>query len=211
MPVIMLVPRPTPVRFLTPVLIPLLLLAPLLWTEACAREIPDAAVTDLWDAPHNLRTIASRESTLFFICDLGVVECREGAVFFESRASSIRDAGMRPAFLFKGKPSEIRTIVLRLELDTQVYIDESGDVIEGLLDPAILPSILLVTPGGIAAEAQGGGESLADNIERFLVAQAGPHEEPVPPPEKKHHPSWKYIATVAAIAGAVILALLIAD
>jgi hypothetical protein len=176
---------------------------------AAAGELPDVEVTDLWDYPENLLSIVAEGTTLVFICDPGVKECREGAVFIDSRARSIREAGARPVMLLRGAAADVRSAALDMHLDTPIYIDEAGDAIDGILDQEILPALILVSPDGTVLDTvYGGGESLAGNIEEIL--RRGSAEPPAPQvagPEKKRSNAWKYALGAAAViaAAAIIL------
>jgi hypothetical protein len=188
----------------------LLLAVAAVCSTALATELPDLEVTDLWDYPENLRDIVARGNTLFFICDPEVKECREGAVFIETRESSIYEAGLKLVLLFQGAPAEVRRAALDMDLDSDIYIDEDGQVIDAILDEGILPAILLVSQDGTVLDAvYGGGESLAGNIDQILQP-----ETPQPPPaqvaqsEKEKSGKWKWaVAAMAVITiGAIILA-----
>lgn len=174
------------------------------------EELPGLEVTDLWDYPESLSTIVAKGTTLFFICDPALKECREGAVFIESRAPGIREAGMRLALLLRGSGPDVRNAALQMDLDTPIYIDEDGRVIDSMLDQEILPALLLASHDGTVIETvYGGGESLAGNLERVLARGA-----PEPPPEKVAEPEkksgrWKYLLGAAAII--VIGILIFAD
>lgn len=174
-----------------------------------AAELPDLEVTDLWDYPENLRSIAADGVTLFFICDPGVKECREGAVFIENRTESIRDAGAELVLLFRGAAADVRSAALDMDLDSDIYIDEGGHVIDAILDEEILPALLLVSSDGTVLESvYGGGESLAGNIERVLQREA-PERPPteVAQPGKKASNKWKWVmgAAIVMTIGAVII------
>lgn len=179
---------------------------------ARATELPDLDVTDLWDYPANLHSIAASGTTLFFICDPKVKECREGAVFIENRSSDIIAAGARLVMLFRGGAADVRRAALDMDLDSDIYIDEDGHVIEAILDEEILPALVLVSSGGaVLAAVYGGGESLAGNIEQVLRYEAPPPPPPQPQvarPEEKGPGKWKYILGAAAVI--VLSALLFA-
>jgi len=173
-------------------------------SPAVGAELPDLDVKDLWDYPENLRSIVADGTTLFFICDPKVKECREGAVFIENRASGINEAGAKLVMLFRGGAAEVRSAALDMDLDSDIYIDEDGHVIDAVLDEDILPALLLVSSDGTVLEAvYGGGESLAGNIEQILRYEV-PEPPPPPPaqvaePEKKGSGRWKYILGAAAV------------
>jgi hypothetical protein len=176
-----------------------------------AEELPDLELTDLWDSSRSLRSVAAQGTTLFFICDPGVKECREGAVFFESRASSMREAGIRPALIFRGKAPDVRSAVLNMDLDNPVYIDEDGHVIDSMLDQEVLPALLLAAPDGtVLKTVYGGGESLAGNIEQVIKPGT---PEALPPQVaragKEASGRWKYL--VAAVALVVIGVVIFAE
>jgi hypothetical protein len=193
---------------------PLILLPALLLcspaASSCAEHLPDLAVADLWDAPHNLRAIAAEGSTLFFICDTAVKECREGAVFFDNRSSEIQRAGVLPVFIFRGDPADIRTAVLKMDLASPVYIDQGGRLIEKVLEHHILPALVLAAPdGSILETVYGGGESLAGNIETVLERE--PAQAPVETAgaqEKGTARWWKYAAIAAGAAAIALIAIL---
>ena len=171
-------------------------------------------VLDLWDYPAEFSTIYEEGPALFFICDLGAKECREGAVFFESRAANIREAGVQPIFLFRGDPAVVRSTVLSMNLDTPVYIDRSGDVIDGILEQEVLPALMLAAPDGTGMKTvYGGGDSLAGNIERILLREEPESPpprvaEPTAGPEEKRKATYKLLLGAAAviIIGVLILA-----
>jgi len=177
-------------------------------SDLSAAELPDLEVSDLWDYPQSLSTIVARGATLFFICDPGVKECREGAVFIENRAASIREAGFRPVLLLRSSGPDVRSAALEMDLGTPIYIDEGGDVIGSMLSQDILPALLLASPDGtILDTVYGGGESLAGNLGEILKREM---PEPPPPvvaepevlaePEKEGSGTWKLLVGVAALA-----------
>jgi hypothetical protein len=96
-----------------------------------------------------------------------------------------------------------------MDLDSDIYIDEGGQVIDAMLDEQVLPALLLVSPDGTVLQAvYGGGESLAGNIDRVLE-----REVPEPPPlqvarpEEEKSSKWKWILGTAAVVtvGALII------
>ena len=182
-------------------------------TPVGAGDLPDLDVTDLWDYPENLRAIVADGTTLFFICDPKVKECREGAVFIENRTPGITGAGAKLVMLFRGGAAEVRRAALDMDLDSDIYIDEDGHVIDALLDEDILPALVLVSSDGTVLEAvYGGGESLAGNIEqvlRYEAPQPPPPQVQVAKPEEKGSGKWKYIlgAAAAVVLGTLLLAL----
>jgi hypothetical protein len=185
-----------------PALFWIAVLAPAIWSCPSARELPDLEVSDLLDYPVNLRSIAARETTLFFICDPALKECREGAVFFESRARAIRQAGIRPVLLLRGKGPEVRNTVLNMGIGSPVYIDADGRAVAAMLDEDVMPALLLARPGGEVIETvYGGGESLAGNIQN--LSQRESHEQEPPPrpaaAEKKGHGTYKLLAAIGAL------------
>ncbi len=203
------VPRPMSMSFvLTALSFAVVASAPL--PSACAAELPDLELSDLWDYSRSLRSIVAEGPTLFFICDPGVKECREGAVFFESRSPSIREAGIRPALILRGRAPDVRSAVLKMGLKSPVFVDEEGRVIDSMLDQDILPALLLAAPDGTVMETvYGGGESLAGNIGQVIehvTLDAAPPE--VAQAEKETSGRWKYLVAIAAIAiiGVVIFA-----
>lgn len=194
------------------VLLVLMSLVVLLWASPLfsslfAAELPDLDVTDLWDYPRRLRSIAAEGSTLFFICDPDVKECREGAVFFDSRVTSIREAGFRPVLLFSGKPADVRSAVLKMGLDSPVYVDEHGRAIESMMEQEVLPALLLAEGSGEVLDVvYGGGESLAGNIEQILALHAAEPPPPIPAePQKKSHRTYKVLAALAVITAVGII------
>lgn len=173
-------------------------------------DLADLELTDLWDYSRSLRSILADGPTLFFICDPDVKECREGAVFFESRSRGIREAGIRPALIFRGRPPDVRSAVLKMGLDNPVYLDEDGRVIDSMLDQEVLPALLLAAPDGtVLKTVYGGGESLAGNIVQViehLTPEATPPEGAQA--EKETSGRWKYLVAIAALVavGVVIFA-----
>jgi hypothetical protein len=134
----------------------------------------EVTLTDLWDAPHDLQAICKGQRTLLFVCDLELSTCREGAVYFDSKAGAIESRGIKPAHIFIGNPPEIREAVLAMDLGTAAYIDANKQVFAGLLDKEILPAIVLLDGDGSVIETRyGGGESLDGNIRAVLGEEDG--------------------------------------
>jgi hypothetical protein len=130
---------------------------------------PMLVLTDLWDSPHSLESICKGRSTVFFICDTELSVCREGAVFFDSRADEIEAHGMRAALIFAAQPAEVRDFVLRTNIGRPVYVDSGGRVFGTLLSDKVLPALVLVD--GDCRHVRtlyGGGESLEGNIATLL-------------------------------------------
>lgn len=137
----------------------------------CCAE-PGIVLTDLMDTPHDLQSICRGRKALIFVCDLSLSTCREGAVYFDSRADMIKEEGILPLHVFVGSPPEIRDAVLTLGLKTAAYIDVEERIFGTLLDEKILPALVLLDGHGRVVETlYGGGESLDSNI-RALVAGA---------------------------------------
>ncbi len=196
-----------------PLLILLALLGPAIpGSDAPAAELPDLEVTDLWDYSESLSGIVGEGMTLFFICDPQVKECREGAVFIENRAPSIREAGVRPVLLLRGSGPAVRNAALEMDLNTPIYIDGDGRVMDSMLDQDILPALLLVSHDGTIIETvYGGGESLAGNLERILMRAAPePPRQVVAAPEAgpgKKSRAWKILVGAAVLITIGVFAL----
>jgi hypothetical protein len=106
---------------------------------------------------------------VFFICDIELSVCREGAVFFDSRAEEIEAHGLRAALILTAPPAEVRDFVLRTRIDRPVFVDSGRRVFETLLSEKILPALVLVDGEGKQVRTlYGGGESLEGNIAILL-------------------------------------------
>jgi hypothetical protein len=157
----------------------------------------DVALTDLWDAPIGLETICRGRDGLFFICDLDLTTCREGAIYFESRSNTVRQAGLKPGFIFVGSATGIRDAVLGMNLKIPVYIDAQGTVFGSILEDRILPAVVRTdTTGTVVDVLYGGGESLDENITALLVEQEADQE---PEQEGKGRRWWLILIPVAAV------------
>jgi peroxiredoxin len=140
---------------------------------ALVAAAPDTVLMDLWDSPHRLGEITRDRATVFFVCDIDLSVCREGAVFFAARADEIEAHDLQVALILIGEPAEVREFALRTKMDLPVYIDSSGMVSDSLLGEKILPALVLVDRGGQQVKTlYGGGESLEGNIST-LIADAG--------------------------------------
>jgi hypothetical protein len=127
---------------------------------------------------HTLKSICDGHRTLIFICNPNLSTCREGAVYFDSKAGRIEARRLRPVCLFIGHPEAVRTYVLALHLEVPVYIDPEGRAAEALLDQKILPAMALLDGNGNVIRAiYGGGQSLDNNLEIMLGEQGEQREE----------------------------------
>jgi hypothetical protein len=157
---------------------------------------PEVTLRDLWDSPHTLEGICRDQAAILFVCDTGLSVCREGAVFFDTRADKIESRGFRAILVFVGDAPGIRDFVLRANISLPVYIDPDGRVYENLLEEEVLPALVLVDGKGRHVKTMyGGGESLEGNIGVLLEESTGKGRR------------WWLIAIPAAIAAAAILAL----
>jgi hypothetical protein len=139
---------------------------------------PDTAVTDLWDMSHTLKSICDGRRTLVFLGDPDLITCREGAVYFDSKAGRVEARGIRPICLFIGDPEVVRNYVLALHLEIPVYIDPEGRAYEALFDQKVLPAMALLDGNGnVVRTIYGGGQSLANNLEIMLREQAEQKKE----------------------------------
>ncbi|MFH1313452.1 MAG: hypothetical protein ABIJ00_09555 [Candidatus Eisenbacteria bacterium] len=140
---------------------------------------PDTAVTDLWDMSHTLKSICNGRRTLIFLGDPGLITCREGAVYFDSKAGRVEARKIRPVCLFIGDPEAVRTYVLALHLEIPVYIDPEGRAYEALFNQKVLPAMALLDgEGNVVRTIHGGGQSLANNLEIILREQEAQKKEP---------------------------------
>ena len=127
------------------------------------------ALTDLWDAAVDLPRLCAGDTTLLLVCDLDLATCREGAIYFDSKAGMIRDEEVRPVIVLIGDPAGIRETVLDLDIRVPVYIDQGESVYEGILDERILPALVLMDADGRVLETiYGGGDSLDGNIKTLI-------------------------------------------
>lgn len=130
---------------------------------------PDLVLTDLWDSPHRLDDICGGRATVLFICDTQSSVCREGAVFFDTRADEIEAEGLRAALVMIGQPAEARAFALKTGIDQPVFVDSDRRVFDALLDQEVLPALVLVDGEGRHVKSlYGGGESLEGNIAVLL-------------------------------------------
>jgi hypothetical protein len=158
-------------------------------------------VSDLWDTPLTLGEVCNGAETLVFVCDLDLKQCREGAVYFDTRAEAIKARGFTPCCLFVGQPQEVRRHVLSLDLGIPAYIDSDGGIFKDVLDQRIMPALMLLDGNGnLVRTVYGGGESLDHNLALML--------EPEPAIEPGSQPSgrgWLWILLPAAVVAAVVL------
>ena len=135
-------------------------------------------LTDLWDAPVDLLRVCDGHATLLLICDPGLATCREGAVYFDSKAEMIRDEEVRPAIVLIGNPPDIRETVLDLDIRVPVFIDHGESVFESILNERILPALVLMDKDGqVLKTIYGGGESLDGNIRALIEAETETEED----------------------------------
>jgi len=138
------------------------------------RAGPDLVLTDLWDSPHRLADICSARPTILFICDTQSSVCREGAVFFDTRADEIEAHGLEAVLVLVGQPARARAFALNTSIDQNVFVDSDRQVFGTLLDQEILPALVLVDKEGQHVRSlYGGGESLEGNIAILLEEGAG--------------------------------------
>jgi hypothetical protein len=126
---------------------------------------PDLVLTDLWDGPHRLDDICDGRMTILFVCDTELSVCREGAIFFDTRADEIEAEGLRAALVLTGQPAEARAFALRTRIDLPVFVDSGRQVFDKLLHQEVLPALVLMDGEGQHVKTlYGGGESLEGNI-----------------------------------------------
>jgi hypothetical protein len=131
-------------------------------------------LTDLWDSPHRLEDICNGRAMILFICDTELSVCREGAVFFDTRADAIESEGLRAILVLTGQPADARTFALTTGIGEPVYVDSERRVFGSLLDQEVVPALVLVDAGGRHVRTlYGGGESLEGNILLLLDEAAG--------------------------------------
>jgi len=134
-----------------------------------ALSAPAPALTDLWDAAVDLPRLCAGDTTLLLVCDPGLATCREGAVYFDSKAGMIRDGEFRPVIVLIGDPAGIRETVLDLDIGVPVFIDKSETVFGSILAERILPALVLMDADGQVLETiYGGGDSLDGNIKALI-------------------------------------------
>jgi hypothetical protein len=190
-------------RFLSAIGICTLVVSTLLTLPHTCRGSSEVEVSDLWDMPITLRDVCNGTETVLFVCDLGLQECREGAVYFDSRAKAIRTRGFRPGCLFVGRPDEIRGYALTLDLDVPVYVDSEARVFREVLEQMIMPVLVLLDgEGNLVRSVYGGGESLDHNLS--LILEPEPVTEPRPGPSRG---KWLLLALAAAVAAIAVIAI----
>jgi len=130
------------------------------------------SLTDLWDAAVDLPRLCAGDTTLLLVCDPGLATCREGAVYFDSKAGMIREQEVRPVIVLIGDPAGIRETVLDLDIRIPVFIDQSESVFRSILAERILPALVLMDPDGRVLETiYGGGDSLDGNIKALIETE----------------------------------------
>ncbi len=135
---------------------------------------PDLVLADLWDSPHRLDDICNGKAAILFICDTGLAVCREGAVFFDTRAEEIEAKRLRAVLVIIARPAEARAFILKTGIDQPVFVDSDRRVFETLLDQDVLPALVLVDEEGRHVKTlYGGGESLEGNLLVMLDEGAG--------------------------------------
>jgi hypothetical protein len=151
--------------------------------------------------PLTLGSVCNGKQTLLFVCDLGLQQCREGAVYFDTQAQAIRDRGFQPGCLFIGRPDEVRRYALALDLDVPVYVDTEAKVFRDVLDQRIMPVLMLLDGDGhLVRSVYGGGESLDHNVSLILEPERGTE----PGPELSGR-KWLWLAIGAAAVVALVL------
>jgi hypothetical protein len=180
-------------------------LLPGLFCRPCLAS-GDYVVQDLWDIPRSIESVCSGQTTLVFLCNLGVSTCREGAVYFDSQSDSIEASGIQAVCIFIGRPRDVRQAVLDLDLDVQAYIDEDRLFYEKVLEQKVLPALILLDGDGeVITTIYGGGESLDHNLR--AVIPAAPEQAPQAQPVRTHR--WRWFAVIASVAALVTLLLVI--
>jgi hypothetical protein len=135
---------------------------------------PNLVVTDLWDSPHRLIDICDGRATIFFICDTQSSVCREGAVFFDTRADEIETEDLGTALLLVGEPAQARAFTLNTGIDQPVFVDSARRVFDTLLDQEVVPALVFLDGEGRHVRSlYGGGESLEGNIAVLLEEGRG--------------------------------------
>jgi hypothetical protein len=169
--------------------------------SACASaETPqatgDIVVTDLWDRPHDLRSISAGKPTLLFICDPALTKCREGAVHFDSQAERIEVKKIKPVCILLASPDDARETAFKMDLAVPVYVDADRLTISGLIHQDVLPAMVLLDgKGNVTKIMLGGGESLDSNLTAML--------------ETRHAHRWRFLSALipVAIFGIILLVL----
>jgi hypothetical protein len=126
-----------------------------------------------------LEGICAGRKTLIFFGDPDLITCREGAVYFDSKAGRIEARGIRPVCLFRGDPEAVRNYVLALHLEVPVYIDPEGKASDALFDQKALPAMALLDGNGNTLRTiYGGGQSLANNLEIMIKVEKEEKKKP---------------------------------
>lgn len=191
----------TALKVVTRLLVSGWLITAVVFSATLSFASPAPALTDLWDAPVDLPRVCGGEATLLLICDPGVATCREGAVYFDSKAGMIRDEDVRPAIVLIGNPPDIRETVLDLDIRVPVYIDQRESVFGSILYQRILPALVLMDKDGRVLETMyGGGESLGGNIRTLIETGTGTETDA----EEDDGFNWWLIAVPVVVALAIL-------
>ncbi len=159
------------------------------------------ALTDLWDATVDLPRLCAGDTTLLFICDPDLATCREGAVYFDSKAGMMRDEDVRPVIVLIGDPAGIREVVLDLDLRVPVFIDQGESVFGSILNERVLPALVLMDADGEVLDTiYGGGDSLDGYIKALIGPGIGTETET----QEDGGFNWWLIAVPAAVALAIL-------
>jgi hypothetical protein len=175
----------------------LLIALALLATASPCQAAPE--LTDLLDAAVDLPRLCAGDTTLLLVCDPGLATCREGAVYLDSKAGTIREARVRPAIVLIGEPAAVRETVLDLDIRVPVYIDRNETVFGTVLAERVLPALVLMDADGQVLETiYGGGDSLDGNIKALIGTETVAQTEI---PEERGFNWWLIaVPVVAALA-----------
>lgn len=168
-----------------------------IFQQACALDsgLGDLTIEDLWDNPHKVSEISEGKTLLIYICKPEIIECREGAIYFDTNAYRIRQVGARPVCVFLGNPENVREVAVSLSLRIPIFVDRNAFFFNKISDERILPAMVAIDKDGKRiAIVYGGGEALATNLERILDKISQDH-------------TWRLAAFIAVAAAAILLIL----
>jgi hypothetical protein len=148
-------------------------------------------LTDTWDMPIALNMIPAGKPALFLVCDPSQVNCREGAVLFDSQAARIEAAGVRPACILVATPEVARDAAQRMALGVPVYVDAGGAVPTKVMGQQVMPALILLDgEGNLEKVAVGGGETLDAHITAMIESRSS---------------TWKILVLITLAALGIIL------
>jgi hypothetical protein len=187
------VPTPAPRCLLALVLVALV--AYLSYPAPASGDTPPATaqvvLTDTWNMPIALNMIPAGRPALFLVCDPSQVNCREGAVLFDSQAARIEAAGVRPACILVATPEAARDAAERMALGVPIYVDAGRAVPTKVMGQEVMPALVLLDgDGNLEKVAVGGGEALDANITAMLEPRSS---------------RWKILVLITLAALGIIL------